>query len=108
VQTASQGAEALVRSLAEAAAGRPPLAPLAAVALVGDANGSDALCLALGLSPRQWEVAQLRARGLSEASNANRLGVTPLTVHSHVKRIHAKWSVHDRRELGLRVASAGV
>jgi DNA-binding NarL/FixJ family response regulator len=97
----------IVWALAETAAGRRPLAPPAVAALASDANGSRTVCLAVGLSSRQWQIAQLRARGLSEGTIADRLGIAAQTVHSHMKRIHTKWEIHDRRELALRVSSAG-
>lgn len=56
-------------------------------------NGSPELAL---LTPREREVLQLMASGLSNSSIAKKLFVTPATVRSHVHRVLAKLGVRSR------------
>lgn len=48
------------------------------------------------LSPREMEVVQLIAQGLSTKEIAARLYLSPKTVDAHRVRIHKKLDVHDR------------
>jgi DNA-binding NarL/FixJ family response regulator len=50
------------------------------------------------LTPREWEVLDLMARGASTAEIARQLVVATDTVHSHVRHILQKLDVHSRRE----------
>ncbi len=52
-----------------------------------------------GLSPRIREVLALLMEGLSEKQVAGRLGISPHTVHDHVKRLHKHFGVSSRGEL---------
>jgi len=54
------------------------------------------------LSPRQTEVVQLVAQGLSDKQIGNRLGLTEGTVGWYLNRIFVKWQVHSRVEVALR------
>ena len=51
------------------------------------------------LSAREAEVLQLIARGFSDKEAANRLGIAPSTVDTHVRSIYRKFSVHSRAQL---------
>lgn len=51
------------------------------------------------LSSREAEVLQLIARGFSDKEAANRLGIAPSTVDTHVRSIYRKFSVHSRAQL---------
>ena len=57
------------------------------------------------LTPRQQEVAQLAARGLSNAEIAQQLGVKISTVDAHLKKIYAALKVHSRAELSYKIRS---
>ena len=58
------------------------------------------------LTQRERDVLQALSRGLSTAEVAEALGISPLTVQSHVKSILAKLGVHSKIEavsMGLRL-----
>jgi len=54
------------------------------------------------LSPRQAEIAELVAQGLSDKEIGNKLRMTEGTVGWHLKRIFRKWQVHSRAGLAVR------
>ena len=56
-----------------------------------------------GMTPREVEVAQLLAEGLSNAALARRLGVSPHTARHHTQRVLGKLGVHSRAEAGARL-----
>ena len=51
-----------------------------------------------GLSPRELEVLRLLARGLSAATIAERLVISPKTVSTHLQHVMAKLGVHSRAQ----------
>lgn len=53
------------------------------------------------LSPREVEVVQLLARGLSDKEIAQRLSLSPRTVHHHVEHIYEKTGVSGRAAVAL-------
>ena len=53
------------------------------------------------LSPREIEVVQLVARGLSDKEIAQRLSLSPRTVHHHVEHIYEKTGVSGRAAVAL-------
>lgn len=44
-----------------------------------------------GLSEREYEIAEQVSRGLSESEIADKLFISPTTVHNHTYRIRKKW-----------------
>jgi DNA-binding NarL/FixJ family response regulator len=56
-----------------------------------------------GLSPREREVLDLLAQGLSNAEIGRALFISPITVRNHVSNIFAKLQVTNRRQAMLRV-----
>ena len=58
------------------------------------------------LTPRQREIAQLLGEGLTEPAIADRLCISPHTVHSHVKSIYASLNVSSRAELIVKLSGA--
>ncbi|MGH2587762.1 MAG: response regulator transcription factor, partial [Dehalococcoidia bacterium] len=57
-----------------------------------------------GLTAREVEVLRLLGQGLRDAEIADRLYLSPRTVHHHVSAILAKLDTHSRSE-AMRVAS---
>ena len=51
------------------------------------------------LTRRQWEIAQLIARGLTSRQIAGELSISEHTVNTHVARILAKLNLHSRAQL---------
>ncbi|MET9343180.1 helix-turn-helix transcriptional regulator [Nonomuraea sp. NPDC003804] len=58
---------------------------------------------AYGLTPREFEVAQLVARGLPTAEIATALFVSPHTVRGHLKAVFGKMGISSRGELVARL-----
>ncbi|WP_147281433.1 LuxR C-terminal-related transcriptional regulator [Curtobacterium sp. AG1037] len=51
------------------------------------------------LTHREYEVAELAARGLSNRRIAESLGLSVRTIDAHLSRVFAKWDLHARSEL---------
>jgi pimeloyl-ACP methyl ester carboxylesterase/DNA-binding CsgD family transcriptional regulator len=60
------------------------------------------------LSPRERDVLRLVADGLSDADIAERLVLSPHTVHRHVANILTKLGVHSRAAAAAHAARAGI
>ncbi len=60
------------------------------------------------ISPRESNVVELLARGMSNAEIAEELFLSEATVKSHLRRIMTKWNVRDRVQVLVRAAKAGV
>jgi DNA-binding NarL/FixJ family response regulator len=58
------------------------------------------------LTPKEWEVLELLHEGCTTAQCATKLGVTPVTVRSHVAAILKKLQVPDR-DAALRLFATG-
>jgi DNA-binding CsgD family transcriptional regulator len=59
------------------------------------------------LSPREQQVADLLAKGLSNKSIAEALSISPWTVSTYLKRMFAKWEVASRTALIVRLVESG-
>jgi DNA-binding CsgD family transcriptional regulator len=55
------------------------------------------------LTKRQLEVARLAARGLTDRAIADRLGLSPHTVHTHLRNIFVRLQISSREELAERL-----
>jgi pimeloyl-ACP methyl ester carboxylesterase/DNA-binding CsgD family transcriptional regulator len=85
---------------------------------VGDADGVvDAIRAGLGLArvrrrfapeltPRQWEVAALVARGMSNREIARELTITERSAESHVERIRDRLGLRSRAQLAARYVTS--
>lgn len=58
------------------------------------------------LSNREWDVAKLLLQGKSNKLIASSLGISERTVEFHLKNIYAKFQVHSRIELILKLGNA--
>ena len=63
---------------------------------------------AAGLSPRELEVLELVAEGLSAAEIAARLVLSRETIRTHIRNIHAKLGVSDRVSAVVKAMRAGL
>lgn len=48
------------------------------------------------MSPRQVEIVELIADGFQDRDIAERLGVSPRTVDSHLQRLYQRYDLHSR------------
>ena len=56
------------------------------------------------LTARELQIAVLIAQGFDKRAVGRRLGITVLTVSTHLKRIHSKLGVSRRSTLAARIA----
>lgn len=106
---------AVVAAVRDAAAGRVPLSPGVAgavvrrsLAAVRDERARAAEAEALGLTPRERDVLRLLARGDTDDGAAYALGVSVHTVQTHKKALFQKLGVHSRAEAARRAAELGL
>jgi DNA-binding CsgD family transcriptional regulator len=62
----------------------------------------------MGLSARELEVLELVAEGLSTPEMAARLVLSPETIRSHIRNVHAKLGVGDRVSAVVKAMRAGL
>lgn len=82
-----------------------PAAPWVTVDAHNPALSSSAATRGTPLTPRQFEVAQLIAQGLSNADIADRLVLTPGTVGNHVADILRRLGARNRAQVAAWVVS---
>ncbi len=104
-----QTAEQVGRHLAQLAEGEPVLSPSVARRLMDHfrltgptREGAEKL------TAREMETRALIARGYRNREVAERLGVTPCTVASHVKSIYAKLGITSRAEASWHATRLGL
>jgi DNA-binding CsgD family transcriptional regulator len=61
-----------------------------------------------GLTSREFEVLQLLADGLLASTIADRLSISPRTVHRHLTHIYRKLDTHDRLTTVMQAQAAGL
>ena len=113
--TKDAGAEDIRTAIFTVAAGEATLDPAVqhhvVAALAGDAGEDDCVDaseLPDGLTPREAEVLELIAEGLSNAEIAQRLFVSPTTVKSHINHLFAKAGLRDRAQAVAYAYRVGV
>lgn len=71
-------------------------------------DGNPQALAALGISPRELEVLQQLAAGLSNKEIAAKLNVSPHTVKTHVARLYEKLGARRRTEAILKARELGL
>lgn len=97
----------VVRAVRAAHEGEALLAPAVAARLV-EAIAEPAGAPAQRLTPREREVLELIAAGLSNKLIARRLGIAEKTVKTHVGHVLAKLGVSDRTQAALYAVRTGL
>lgn len=64
----------------------------------GEFVRNEAALRALGISPRECEILELLAQGISNREMAERLHISPNTVKTHVARLYEKLAVEKRMQ----------
>lgn len=88
--------------------GRPPLSPSVARRMLDHFHGSPPPVEVKALSPREREVLQLIAKGLSVARVAELMKLSRFTVQDHVKAIYQKLEVASRAEALMLATRLGL
>ena len=93
----------IVQAVSEIQTGAPMSASIARRVLSFVRRPSPPLSSDLRLTPRESDILQYLVDGLSYKKIAEKLFISPLTVHTHIKRIYEKLQVHSRGEAVSRV-----
>jgi DNA-binding NarL/FixJ family response regulator len=106
--TKDAGAEQILAAVQAVARGEAALDPAVQHHVLAALTEPGAPELPDGLTPREVEVLQLIAEGLTNAEIAERLVVSAATVKSHVNHIFAKAGVRDRAQAVVYAYSNGL
>jgi DNA-binding NarL/FixJ family response regulator len=106
--TKDAGAEQILAAVRAVARGEAALDPAVQHHVLAALTEPGAPELPDGLTPREVEVLQLIAEGLTNAEIAERLVVSAATVKSHVNHIFAKAGVRDRAQAVVYAYSNGL
>ena len=106
--TKDAGAEQILAAVQAVARGEAALDPAVQHHVLAALTEPAASELPDGLTPREAEVLQLIAEGLTNAEIAERLVVSAATVKSHVNHIFAKAGVRDRAQAVVYAYSQGL
>lgn len=93
----------IVQAVSEIQTGAPMSASIARRVLSFVRRPSPPPSSDLRLTPRESDILQYLVDGLSYKKIAEKLFISPLTVHTHIKRIYEKLQVHSRGEAVSRV-----
>lgn len=109
--------EVLLDAVRDAAAGNSPISPavagfllrrLRAVEPPAAEQAVERVDRLMALTPREHDVLEALARGLSYAEAANRLGISRGTVAHHVKNLYPKLAASSRSEAVFRAVREGL
>jgi DNA-binding NarL/FixJ family response regulator len=107
VSRSAEGA-AVLRAIRAVAHGEAIFPPETADRLLAAFAGGQAPAAFPGLTPRELEVLERIARGLSTGQIARELVLSPKTIRNHVSALCTKLAVIDRVALALRAREAGL
>ncbi|WP_203566831.1 response regulator [Aestuariimicrobium ganziense] len=103
------GAHGLVEGMHQALAGEMPLSPAVRQRLVASLHGAPAgQGRVHGITPREVEVLQWLAHGLSNAEIGARLNVAEGTVKQHMANVAGKLEARSRTQVLVRAIQLGV
>lgn len=88
----------IIQAIQEVKSGGAPMTPEIARLLVQSFREVPASNLEDQLSRRELEILELLSEGMTNKEIAARLGISPETVRTHLKRIYEKLHVHGRTE----------
>jgi NarL family two-component system response regulator LiaR len=95
-------AEELAAAIRGAAVGKPTLHPMAATRMMQELNAPPRKASALDeVSPRELEVLQLIAKGMSNKEIGEKLFIGERTVKTHVSHLLEKLQMQDRTQLAI-------
>jgi DNA-binding NarL/FixJ family response regulator len=106
--TKDAGAEQILAAVQAVARGEAAIDPAVQHHVLAALTDPAATELPDGLTPREVEVLQLIAEGLTNAEIAERLVVSGATVKSHINHIFAKAGVRDRAQAVVYAYSRGL
>lgn len=105
----------ILREIRQTLDGLAPVSPQIAAYLLelartpAEPSTNSAACIEQpALTPRECQLLDLFARGLSYRETAEALGISVNTVSDHVRKIYAKLSVHSRSEAVFEAQSLGL
>lgn len=100
-------ARELVEALQNLFAGGSPMSSKIARAVIMEFQGSDMKEQYL-LTPREKEILIGTEKGLSYKELADKLNISPHTIHTHIKKIYEKLHAKDRKEALLSARKKGI
>lgn len=89
-------------------AGGAPMSPTVARYVIEEFQEVKRARNSSALTSREKDVLQGIASGLSEKKLAEQLGVSPHTIHTHIKKIYRKLQVSSRAEAVLKARNKGI
>ena len=98
----------IISAVAMLMAGGAPMSPTVARYVIEEFQDVKVSRDAMTLPKREREVLRGIAAGLSERKLAADLGVSPHTVHTHIKKIYKKLQVNSRAEAVLKARNKGI
>ena len=98
----------IIQAIEAVVAGGSPMSPKIARYLIEDFHGDQQQKEDERLTPQEKEVLLGIARGLTESKLAGALGLSPHTVHSHVKSIYRKLHASTQAEAVLKAKRKGL
>jgi DNA-binding NarL/FixJ family response regulator len=102
----SRAASEVVEAIREVARGRVLITPRTIATLLAKRRAIDAQLESL--TPREKEVLQLMAEGLSSRSVAAKMGISYTTVRTHIRSLGGKLGVHSKLEAIVKARELGL